>query len=77
MSVPSTRTVFTNLMADGAEELANAILSEAVMYRCPECNMAHRNPGVTLGDGPGPVAGRVVVFYCPWCSEERVRPDGL
>lgn len=78
MSVPSMRTVVANLRADGHVELAERILREAVQYRCPECKFATANPGIALGDQVtgGQYAGQIV-FYCPWCSGEAVRPDGV
>jgi hypothetical protein len=77
MSVPSMRTVVANLKAAGEHSLAEHILREAVKYKCPNCNMATANPGIALGDVNmgGSFAGKVV-FYCPWCSGEAVRPDG-
>jgi hypothetical protein len=76
MSVPSMRTVVASLRAEGATELAEHILLEAVKYKCPECKFATANPGIALGDPQqgGEFAGQIV-FYCPWCSGEAVRPD--
>jgi len=78
MSVPSTNTILINLRADGNHELADRIQREAQAYRCPECGVPTQNPGIALGDDDpaisGEWAGRLI-FYCPFCSGENVRPD--
>jgi len=76
VSVPSMKTVVAHLRAAGEHALADHILREAAKYKCPNCNMLTANPGIALGDVNmgGPWAGQVV-FYCPWCSGENVRPD--
>lgn len=78
MSVPGVRTVVANLRADGAKELADAIEKEARGYRCSSCHASTNDPGIALVDesGPGPLAGRII-FYCPFCSPEGVRPKPL
>ncbi len=76
MSVPSLKTVVSHLRAAGEHALADHILKEATGYKCPVCGNATANPGIALGDVNmgGDWAGKVV-FYCPWCSGEDVRPS--
>lgn len=76
MSIPSMKTVVAHLRAAGDNDLAERILREAVKYKCSNCKMATANPGIALGDPQhgGEFAGQIV-FYCPWCSGEAVRPD--
>jgi predicted RNA-binding Zn-ribbon protein involved in translation (DUF1610 family) len=78
MSVPSLKTVVANLRAEGHNELADRILKEAAKFKCPECSTLTANPGIALVDeqSEGPLAGKLI-FYCPWCSDEKVRPDSV
>lgn len=76
MSIPSMKTVVAHLRAAGDTDLAERILREAVQYKCSNCNMATANPGIALGDvNMGESFAGKIVFYCPWCSGEGVRPD--
>lgn len=78
MSVPSTNTIIAHLRAEGSHELADRIQAEAQAYRCTECGVPCRNPGIALGDDDPAISGQFagkLVFYCPFCSGENVRPD--